>query len=73
MKFSITPTIKKKKHFLYFGCKVGDQDNKLAPHVCCTMCLPKLAPHVCCTMCLPKLTAWVNGKGRCMPFGVTMV
>ena len=46
-----------KKGILYFGCKVGDQDKKWAP-------------HVCCTTCSSKLNAWVNGKGRCMPFGV---
>ena len=58
-KCSITPTIKK-ACFLYFGCKVGDQDKKWAP-------------HVCCTMCSSKLNAWVNGKGCCMPFGVPIV
>jgi len=58
-KFSITPTIKK-AYFLHFGCKVGDQDRKWAP-------------HVCCTMCSSKLNAWVNGKGRCTPFGVPVV
>ena len=55
----ITPTIKK-AYFLYFGCKLGDQDKKWAP-------------HVCCITCSSKLNAWVNGKGRCMPFGVPMV
>jgi len=58
-KCSITPSIKK-TYFLYLCCKVGDQDKKLAP-------------HVCCTTCSYKLNAWVNGKGRCMPFGVPMV
>jgi len=48
MKRSITPTIKK-SYFLYFGCKVEDQDKKWAP-------------HVCCTTCSSKLNAWVNGK-----------
>jgi len=57
--FSITPTIKK-AYFLYFGCKVGDQNKKWAP-------------HVCCTTCSSKLNARLNGKGRCMPFGVPMV
>ena len=50
----------KKAYFFYFGCKLGDQDKKWAP-------------HVCCTTCSSKLNAWVNGKGRCMPFGVPMV
>jgi len=58
-KCSIAPTIKK-THFLYFGFKVGEQEKKWAP-------------HVCCTACSSKLNAWVTGKGRCMPFGVPMV
>ena len=55
----ITQTIKK-AYFLYIGCKVGNQDKKWAP-------------HVWCTTCSFKLNAWVNGKGRCMLFGVPMV
>jgi hypothetical protein len=58
-KCSITPTIKK-AYYLYFGCKVGDQDKQWAP-------------HVWCTMCSSKLNAWMNGKGRFMPFGVPVV
>ena len=58
-KFSVTWTIKE-AYLLYFGCKVGHQNNKWAP-------------HVCYTTCSSKLNAWVNGKGRCMPFGVPMV
>jgi len=58
-KCSITPTIKQ-AYFLYFCRKVGDQDKKWAP-------------HVCCTTCSYKLNAWVNGKGCCMLFGVPMV
>jgi len=50
----------KKAYFLYFDCKVGDQDTKCAP-------------HVCCTTYSSKHNAWVNGKGRFMPFGVPMV
>jgi len=57
-KCSITPTIKN-SYFSYFGCKVGDQDKKWAP-------------RVCCTTYSSKLNAWVNGKGRCMPVGVPM-
>ena len=45
---------------MYFGCNVGDQDKKCAP-------------YVCCTTCSSKLNAWVNGKGRFIPFGVPMV
>ena len=58
-KCSVTPTTKKACS-LYFGCKVGDQDKKWTP-------------HVCCTTCSSKLNARANGKGRCMPFGVPMV
>jgi len=28
----------KKAYEGYFGCKVGDQDKKCAPHVCCISC-----------------------------------
>jgi len=58
-KCSITPTIKQ-AYLLYFGCKVGNQNKKWAP-------------HVCYTTCSSKINAWVNGKGRCMPFGMPMV
>ena len=58
-KCSIIPTIKN-EYFLYFGCKLGDQDKKWSP-------------HVCCITCSSKLNAWVNGKGRCVPFGVLVV
>jgi len=58
-KCSIIPPIKT-AYFLYFGCKVGDQDKNWAP-------------YMCCTTCSLKLNVWVNGKGCCMPFGVPMV
>jgi len=58
-KCSITPTTKK-AYFLDFGSKVGDQDKKWAP-------------HVCCTMCSSKRNAWVNGNGCCLPFGVPVI
>jgi len=45
---------------LDFGCKVGDQDRKWAP-------------HLCCIMCSSKRNAWVNGKGHCLPFGMPVV
>lgn len=44
----------------YFGCKIGDQDKRWAP-------------HVCCTVCTSGLTQWLNGKRTSMPFGVPMV
>jgi hypothetical protein len=44
----------------YFGCKIGDQDKRWAP-------------HVCCTVCTSGLTQWLNGKRVAMSFGVPMV
>ena len=56
---SIMPLIKKTYH-LYFGCKLGDQDNKWAPHVVCKLCAIRLG-------------GWINRKGMATPFAVTMV
>jgi len=53
------PLIKKTYH-LYFGCKLGDQDNKWAPHVVCKLCAIRLG-------------GWINRKGMATPFAVTMV
>lgn len=58
-KRNITPLIRK-AYNLYFGCKVGDQDKKWAPHICCNTC----------TNCLRDC---LNGKSRSMPFAVPMV
>ena len=44
----------------YFGCKVGDQDKRWAP-------------HICCTVCFSGLTRWLNGKRKAMPFAVPMI
>ena len=55
---TLTPLVKK-CYELYFGCKVGDQDKKWAP-------------HICCLSCVKKLTGWVKGNGK-MKFGVPMV
>jgi len=44
---------------LYFGCKVGDQDESWAPHICCVTCVRLL------TLC-------TNGS-RQMPFAIPMV
>ena len=49
----------KEEYFMYFGCKVGEQDKKWTP-------------HVCCTTCSSKLNVWVNGKGRCLSFMMPM-
>jgi hypothetical protein len=55
---SFTPLIKK-CYESYFGCKVGNQDKRWAPHVCCVTCVKLLA-------------AW--GKGSCcMPFTIPMI
>lgn len=56
---SITPLIKKAYH-LYFGCKLGDQDKKWAPHIVCKSCAIRLG-------------GWINRKGMTMPFAVPMV
>jgi hypothetical protein len=44
---------------LYLGCKVGHQDKRWAP-------------HICCLWRVRFLTGWVNGS-RQMPFAVPMV
>ena len=36
-KRSITAVVRK-AYYLYFGCKVGDQDISWAPHICCNSC-----------------------------------
>jgi len=56
---SITPLIKKAYH-LYFGCKLGDQDKKWAPHIVCKSCAIRLG-------------GWINCKGMTVPFAVPMV
>ena len=56
---SITPLIKKAYH-LYFGCKLGDQDKKWAPHIVCKSCAIRLG-------------GWINRKGMTMPFAVPIV
>ena len=58
-KRALTPVIKG-TYFLYFGCKVDDQDKSWAP-------------HVCCTSCSSKLNDWVNRKGCSMPFAMPMI
>jgi len=56
---SITLLIKKAYH-LYFGCKLGDQDKKWAPHIVCKSCA------IC-------LGGWINSNGMAMLFNVPMV
>jgi len=50
----------KKTYECYFGCKVGDQDKKWAP-------------HVCCISCATILREWLNNKGHSMPFALPMM
>jgi len=47
----------KKAYECYFGCKVGDQDKKWAP-------------HVSCISCARILREWLNNKGRSRPFAL---
>jgi hypothetical protein len=55
----LTPIVRKAYH-LYFGCKVGEQDKRWAP-------------HICCNSCSANLCGWLHHKKRCMPFAVPMV
>ena len=47
-------------YFPYFDCKIGDQGNSWAP-------------HICCKPCYNGLTAWFNGKKAAFNFAVPMV
>ena len=53
------PLIKKAYH-LYFGCKLGDQDKKCAPHIVCKSCAIRLG-------------GWINRRGMAMLFAISMV
>ncbi|XP_076329702.1 uncharacterized protein LOC143235432 [Tachypleus tridentatus] len=53
---SMTALVKKAYH-LYFSCKIGDQDQEWAPHICCATCA------VC-------LRVWLRGTRKIMPFAV---
>ena len=48
-----TNTDGEKIYECYFGCKVGDQDKKWGP-------------HVCCISCATILREWLNNKWRSM-------
>ncbi|KAL4718873.1 hypothetical protein ACJJTC_016050 [Scirpophaga incertulas] len=50
----------KKAYFLYFGCKIGDQDKQWAPHSSCVSC------HV-------TLIQWLKGNRSSMPYAVLTV
>lgn len=47
-------------YFHYFGTKVGDQDKRWAP-------------KICCNTCSVNLRSWLNNKGRSMSFAVPMI
>jgi hypothetical protein len=49
-----------KIYWAYFGCHLGDQDKKWAPHIICTSC-----------SC--GLRDWLNRKKSAMPFAVPMI
>lgn len=53
-------SIVKRNYYSYFGCKIGDQDKKWAPHQCCKTCSNRLGD-------------WFRGKRICMPFAVPMI
>jgi hypothetical protein len=55
----LTPMLKQ-SYECYVSCKVGDQDKKWAPHVCCI----SFATMLC---------EWLNKKGRSVPFALPMV
>lgn len=44
-----------KQAIIYFGCKMSDHDESLAP-------------HVCCTPCYVNSTKWTKGKNT--PFAI---
>jgi len=50
----------KKAYKLYFGCEIGDQDKKWAP-------------HICCSSCTSGLKRWIEGSRPSMPFAVPMI
>lgn len=50
----------KKAYKLYFGCEIGDQDKKWAP-------------HVSCGSCESGLKKWMQGARSSMPFAVPMI
>lgn len=58
-KRNFTPKIKK-AYQLYFGCVLGDEDKRWAPHICCNNC----ANNLC---------SWLNRRGRSMAFAVPMI
>jgi len=47
-------------YHLFFGCKLGDQDKKWAPHIVCKSCARSIGGRI-------------NRKGMAMPFAVPMV
>ncbi|XP_029451745.1 zinc finger protein 544-like isoform X3 [Rhinatrema bivittatum] len=58
-KRSITALVKR-AYYLYFGCKIGDQDKSWAP-------------HICCNTCATNLHQWLNRKRKSMPFALPMI
>ena len=56
---SITDNVKE-AYYLYFGCKVGEQDKNCAS-------------HVYCVTCYVKLTEWLQRRNINMSFAVLMI
>ena len=56
---SITTELKK-LYKMYFGCPLGDQDKRWAP-------------HLICSSCASGLRNWLNKRKPVMPFAVPMV
>ena len=44
----------------YFGCRLGDQEKKWAP-------------HIICSACSNGLRDWLNGRKASMPFAIPMI
>src|SRR5215469_8788343 len=50
----------RKAYKLYFGCELGDQDKKWAP-------------HICCASCTFRLKNWLEGSRSSGSFAVPMI
>jgi hypothetical protein len=50
----------KTAYFVYFGIKLGDQDNLWAP-------------HTVCSVCVEDLRNWTKGKKKTLQFGIPNV
>jgi hypothetical protein len=62
---NFTPLIKK-RYELYFGCKIGDQDKRWAPRICCVTCVKLHAGLVngSCKMLFTVQVVWREPKDQ---------